>query len=282
MNEFFWSSNQGTDFHLYNSSSESAQGNSGNYWGLSVRCIYDSVFMNSNQAPLQPINLNPPDNSINNPLNLTLSWNCTDPENDPMQFEVYFGPAGNMQLIQSSICTKTCLVNNLQACTTYQWQVVAKDNQCNSTSGPVWSFSTSGTDTAHISIVASTNPVCQGSSVTYLATPVNGGSNPLFQWKVNGNNIGNNSPMYIYNPTNNDVVTCVLTSNDTCVIGNPATSNSITMSVNPLLPVSVSVLSSANPVCQSTCVDFTATFLNGGSSPTYQWFVNGNNVYIIQ
>ncbi len=88
--------------------------------------------------------------------------------------------------------------------------------------------------TVSVSIIPSANPICAGSSVTFTATPVNGGSSPAYQWKVNGNIIGTNNPAYNYTPVNGDAVTCVLTSNATCITGNPATSNTITMTVNPL------------------------------------------------
>ena len=90
-----------------------------------------------------------------------------------------------------------------------------------------------------VSIAASANPVCAGTSVTFTATPTNGGTTPSYQWKVNGTNVGTDNPVYSYIPTNGDIVTCVLTSNATCATDNPATSNPITMTVNPNLPVSV-------------------------------------------
>jgi len=128
-----------------------------------------------------------------------------------------------------------------------------------------------------VTITASANPVCQGVSVTFTATPANGGSSPSYQWKVNGVNVGTNSPTYTYIPVNGDIITCVLTSNATCATGNPATSNSITMVINPNLTVSVTITASANPVCQGTAVTFTATPTNGGAAPAYQWKVNGIN-----
>jgi len=129
-----------------------------------------------------------------------------------------------------------------------------------------------------LSISASNNNICEGASVTFTATPTNGGSEPVFQWKVNGNNVGMNSTAYSYNPANNDLVTCVLTSNALCTVANPDTSNTVTMIVNPVPPASISVAASANPVCAGTSVTFTANPTNGGATPTYQWKLNGANV----
>lgn len=81
-------------------------------------------------------------------------------------------------------------------------------------------------------INASANPVCAGTSVTFTATPDNGGTTPYYQWKINGVYAGTNSSSFTYIPVNGDVVTCVLSSSLNCVSGNPATSDGITMTVN--------------------------------------------------
>lgn len=128
-----------------------------------------------------------------------------------------------------------------------------------------------------VSIEVSENNVCEGTSVTFTATSVNGGSNPSYQWYVNGANTGNNSTSYTYEPANNDEVSIILTSSEMCTTGNPATSNIITMAVNPLLPVSVSIETSANNVCEGSPATFTVTSVNGGTSPLYQWQVNETN-----
>jgi hypothetical protein len=86
-----------------------------------------------------------------------------------------------------------------------------------------------------VSVGASQNNICSGTSVTLTATPTNGGTTPSYQWKVNSIAIsGAINPTYTYVPVNNDAVTCVLTSNATCASGNPATSNTINMIVNPV------------------------------------------------
>ncbi|MFH1296098.1 MAG: FISUMP domain-containing protein [Bacteroidota bacterium] len=161
----------------------------------------------------------------------------------------------------------SCYLQSNETCTTGN---PALSNQITMTVNPNFPVS--------VFIVASSNPVCQGNAVTYTATPTNGGSSPAYQWQVNGINAGTNNPVYIYSPVNGDLVTCILTSSATCPTGNPATSNPITMSVSPILPVSVSIAPSANPVCQGSSVTITATPVNGGSFPSYQWKVNGINV----
>jgi len=87
---------------------------------------------------------------------------------------------------------------------------------------------------ASISISADPgNVICAGTSVTYTAIGDNGGSTPVYQWKINSVNIGTNSNTFSTSVLfNNDVVTCEMISNANCVTGSPAISNSIQMTVN--------------------------------------------------
>ena len=87
--------------------------------------------------------------------------------------------------------------------------------------------------TLNISITAGTNPSCVNSSITLNATASNVVS-PIYQWKVDGNLVGTNSPTFQSNTfTNGQLVTCTIISN-TCYISNQITSNSITIMRNPL------------------------------------------------
>lgn len=131
-----------------------------------------------------------------------------------------------------------------------------------------------------IAITSGTNPSCSG-SVTYTATPTNGGSAPVYQWKVNGANVGTNSPTFSSTTiANGNVVSCEMISNAPGVTNNPAISNSITMVVSsPVTPsVSIAITAGTNPSASGASVTFTATPTNGGASPAYQWRVNGVNV----
>ena len=54
-------------------------------------------------------------------------------------------------------------------------------------------------------------PVCQGTSVTFTASPVNGGAVPQYQWSINGFRcLDQINPVYSYVPANGDVVQCEL------------------------------------------------------------------------
>lgn len=132
------------------------------------------------------------------------------------------------------------------------------------------------------SVSITVNPagaICTGTSVTFTATPTNGGTSPVYQWQVNGVNAGSNAATFTTSTlVNGDAVKVVITSN-ACPTPTTATSNIITMVVTAPLTPSVNI--SASPVgtiCANTSVTFTAAPANGGSSPSYQWQVNGTNV----
>jgi len=84
-----------------------------------------------------------------------------------------------------------------------------------------------------VTVSASANPVIQGVTVTYTATPANGGATPVYAWYVNNVLVpGITGATYSYVPSNNDKISCVLTSSISCVTNNPASSNTVTMTVN--------------------------------------------------
>lgn len=132
--------------------------------------------------------------------------------------------------------------------------------------------------TPAVSITASTTSLCAGGTVTFTATPSEGGTAPAYQWKVNGVNTGSNSNVFSSNTlNNNDRVHVVLTSNAGCVTTTTATSNEIAM-VSATVTPSVSIAASATAVCAGASVTFTATPTNGGDAPVYQWKLNGTSV----
>jgi hypothetical protein len=132
--------------------------------------------------------------------------------------------------------------------------------------------------TPQVSISSSSTTVCPGTPVIFTATPVNGGT-PSYQWKVNGINAGTDSPIFESSQlTNGDVITCIMTSSISCVTVQADTSNAITMNVGSSVTPAVSIAASSVSICAGTLVTFTASPVNAGNSPTFQWKLNGNNV----
>lgn len=131
---------------------------------------------------------------------------------------------------------------------------------------------------ASVSILASlSNPVCLQQPISFTATPTNGGSNPIYQWQVNGTNVGINSPYYSSSTlNNNDVVSVSMTSSSPCVLS-PVTNSYTVHIISPQTP-SVSITPDPANVCLGSTVTFTATPTLGGSGPIYQWYLNGVSV----
>ncbi len=119
--------------------------------------------------------------------------------------------------------------------------------------------------------------ICDGTSVTFNASITNGGLFPTYQWKLNGVNVGTNSSSYTNTSLiNGDDIICVLTSSEACALPTVVNSNLITMTVGTLLTPAVSINASPSAsICSGTTVTFTPTPVNGGGSPTYEWFING-------
>ena len=156
--------------------------------------------------------------------------------------------------------------------------VLTVSNASNCTARDTVIVSVNPIATPSISISTPSNTVCSGSTVVFTAVATNGGATPVYQWQVNGINAGTNSNTFTTSSLlNADQVKCILTSNANCVTSNTATSNIITMVVNVSAPASVNISTPATVNCFGTIVTFTATPVNGGATPAYQWQVNGVN-----
>ena len=134
------------------------------------------------------------------------------------------------------------------------------------------------TVTPAVSIISTSTSICAGGSITFTATPTNGGATPAYQWMINGNPVAGETAATFTTTTlaNNDAVTVVMTSSDACASPATATSNQIDITTSTVTPT-VTIAADQNPVCNGTTVTFTATPTDGGTTPIYQWQVNGVN-----
>lgn len=123
------------------------------------------------------------------------------------------------------------------------------------------------------------NPVCAGTSIQFTASAGNAGTNPAYQWQINGINTGANLPSYSNAAlSNNDIVTCTVTNTSTiCLAAPSAVSNSIQLQINAVNIATIAILYDNTPVCAGTALTFRAQVTGEGSAPVYQWQVNGVN-----
>jgi hypothetical protein len=136
---------------------------------------------------------------------------------------------------------------------------------CGGTKTAQKSLTVSANLPASVAIAASpSGTICSGTSVTFTATPTNGGTTPSYQWKLNGANVGTNSPTYT-NATlaNGNTVSCVMTSSATCASGSPATSNVITATVNATATITPNKVDETCPSSNNGTISPT---LSGGLS----------------
>lgn len=119
--------------------------------------------------------------------------------------------------------------------------------------------------------------ICDGDLATFTATPINGGTNPTYQWYLNGVlQTGENSVTYASNSiTDGDNVSCEMTSNLACISGSATvTSSVITMNVVPLPTASAG----ANLTSCGTAVVIT----NDATASEYNnigWTTSGSGVF---
>ena len=121
--------------------------------------------------------------------------------------------------------------------------------------------------------------VCAGTPVNFSATAVGGDAFGSFQWLLNGSGVGGSGASFSSTTLNDgDLVSCVYMDNTACVVPGQIVSNVIMAQVEPLVAVSVVVSASTQVVCAGSAVDFTAVIGGGGTTPVWQWMVNGGAV----
>jgi|GEM_PF-2497422 len=128
------------------------------------------------------------------------------------------------------------------------------------------------------SIVISAAPdteICLKEEVTFLSAFTRGGATPQYRWLLNGLEIPNavNATLKIDSLDHGDIIQCRFISSQQCVF--ESISKGVKFSVVSNLLAEVDVAVSYNGGNSYT---FIANPKNGGSSPKYVWYVNGQLV----
>ena len=132
-----------------------------------------------------------------------------------------------------------------------------------------------------VSISTSASNLCSGESAFFTATPSGGGSAPTYEWMRNGNVIAGatKDTITITNVQNNDQIKCKITSNSPCVATPTATSNTYTISTISNLVPTIVLSTISDTTCIGSVLVINTSITNGGTSPTYNWFLNGNPIF---
>ncbi|PKO19145.1 MAG: hypothetical protein CVU39_00920 [Chloroflexi bacterium HGW-Chloroflexi-10] len=105
---------------------------------------YTPVDVNLDQAPNVPSNPSPATGASDQSVDVDLNWTGGDPNGDSVTYDVYFEAEDSSPdvLVSSDQSGTSYDPGTLNAATTYYWQIVATDQGSESTTGPVWNFST--------------------------------------------------------------------------------------------------------------------------------------------
>lgn len=94
-----------------------------------------------NYPPETPSSPEPADNAMNISTYTELDWECSDPEGDAIQYDIYLGTNEDPELIYTGQIYSIYEPDPLEGNTLYYWKIVAYDD-FNSTESPIWMFTT--------------------------------------------------------------------------------------------------------------------------------------------
>jgi PKD repeat protein len=166
--------------------------------GATQSCGTPKSTQSENSPPavptMDPVTGAPLDGSIRQTTRPVLSWDCSDPDGDPLSYDVHLGTSEPLP-IMSSFRVPTCVVSaSLEFSTIYQWRVVARDDHGHATSSDTWTFTTRSdalTCTAEADTTVGLPPV----TVTFTGAASKGDPPYAYHW-----DFGDDSSSTLQNP----------------------------------------------------------------------------------
>lgn len=128
-------------------------------------------------------------------------------------------------------------------------------------------ISVTPTVTPQINITSGTpSPLCPGQTVVFNAFVINGGTDPHYQWTINGAPAGTDTNVFVTSFANSVSVRCQLISNAACASPTSVLSNIISITVNPKPTIS---FSGSPDMCSGDNTGITLSSNLGSTS--YSW-----------
>jgi PKD repeat protein len=176
----------------------------------------------------------------------------------------------------ATVCTGSAAVLTATGGSSYAWSTGASTNPLTVNPASTTSYTVTGTSggcsgTAVATVTVNTPPVitvnsptiCTGGTATLTAA---GGT--TYSWST-----GSSANPESVNPTTTTSYT--VTGTSAGCSGTAVSTVTLSPSVTPA--ISIAIVSGSNPACAGDVITFMATTTNAGSSPTFQWQINGSN-----
>ena len=110
-----------------------------------LSCSEDDPTGSGNHPPYQPYSPFPTNASSGRSVDSDLYWRCEDVDGDALDYTVYFSDSESLQVLATDYADTFYALDPLATNTTYYWQIVAHDIFNDSTTGPLWRFTTADT-----------------------------------------------------------------------------------------------------------------------------------------
>ncbi|MBP7508580.1 MAG: PKD domain-containing protein [Prolixibacteraceae bacterium] len=168
----------------------------------------------TNNLPSTPSIISPLNNSTNQSINATLQWFSSDPDGDPLKYDVYLSTNENPATLVSENQTATSYqYSGLSYNTQYYWKVDVIDSHGNVSEGGVWNFRTTIGGSAPVAnFTAEPRTITAGGSVQFTDQSTNIPTSWL--WNFGDGNTSNlPSPAHTYAEEGTYTVTLTATNN---------------------------------------------------------------------
>jgi hypothetical protein len=147
-----------------------------------------------NQSLNQPSSPSPGNGTTNVDINKDLTWTCTDPDGDPLTFDIYFGTSPSPPLVITGHISTTYDPGPLANNQSYYWKIIAHDDKGTITEGPIWSFTTA-TNGGGDEVGPTNNPPAKPT----VSGPISGMQNTSYEYTVVSTDLDNDLIQYIFN-----------------------------------------------------------------------------------